>query len=250
MTRRDAPGWKPDQARQARAHLHGNVVELRNVRNTRYGPPTSRYEVAWETRSFDLGALRRLWFLVEPFHPTIPAIAHTFVSFEFEDDFLALSIEARVPEGRRYSIVRGLFGAFQLAYAFGDERDFILRRTRHLGHEVYLYPLVTPPLELRALFLTMLASANRLIERPRAYHSVRANCTTVLRNHANAVRPGSFPPFQLADVLPGRSDLLLYRKGWIDTTAPEAELREAHAIRDRAAAAADDPSFSRRIRAR
>jgi len=240
--------WKPDVARLPQARLDGDRVTVRDVRNTRYGDPGERYEVAWDTRAYDLATLRRLWFLVEPFHPTIPVIAHTFISFEFDDAFLALSIEARLRQDQRYSIFRGLVGRYALTYSFGDERDFILRRTRHQQHEVYLYPLVTPELEVRALFLNMLASANALLERPRRYHSVRHNCTSTLRRHANQVRPGSFPPFILADVMPGRSDRVLYRKGWIDTDVTEDALRDAHAIQAKANAAADAPGFSRRIR--
>lgn len=242
--------WKPEVARQAHATLDGNCVTLHDVRNARYAGRGEPFEVAWETRRYDLGTLKRLWFLVEPFHPTLPAIAHTFISFEFEDDFLALSIEARLREGQNYSIVQGLFGAFDLAYAFGDERDFFLRRTRYLGHELYLYPLVTPTIEVRALFLNVLASANALTQRSRRYHSVRNNCTTVLRRHANQVRPGSFPPFILADVMPGRSDRTLHRKGWIDSPVSETALRPTHAIRDVANAAAEAPDFSRRVRGR
>ena len=240
--------WKPDVARLPRAQLDGDRVIVLDVRNTRYGGPGERYEVAWETREYDLATLRRLWFLVEPFRPSLPIIAHTFISFEFDDAFLALSIEARLRQDQRYSIVRGMIGRYDLVYSFGDERDFIVRRTLYQQHEVYLYPLVTPELEVRALFLNMLASANALIERPRRYHSVRHNCTTTLRRHANQVRPGSFPPFILADVMPGRSDRVLYRKGWIDTDVSEDALRDAHAIQERANAAADDPDFSRRIR--
>ncbi len=241
--------WKPDVARLPAAELDGDRVALRNVRDARYPDPGQPYEVAWDDRVYDLARLRRLWFLVEPFHPTLPFVAHTFISFEFDDDFLALSIEARLRSDQSYSIVRGLFGAYALTYSFGDERDFLLRRTRYQGHELYLYPLVTPELEVRALFLNMLASANALLDRPRRYHSVLHNCTSTLRRHANQVRPGSFPSFLWADVTPGRSDHVLYRKGWIDTTVSEEELRPAHAIRAKALDAADDPDFSRRVRA-
>jgi len=245
---RDPAPWKPDVARMPSATLDGDVVTIADVRNTRYPAPGEPYEVAWDTRRYDLATLRRLWFLVEPFHPTLSFVAHTFLSFEFDDDCVALSIEARLRTDQRYSIVRGLFGAYALTYSFGDERDFLLRRTRYQRHELYLYPLVTPPLEVRALFLNMLASANALLERPRRYHSVRHNCTSTLRRHANQVRPGSFPPFILADVMPGRSDRVLYRKGWIDTDVTENALRDAHAIQEKANTAADDPDFSRRIR--
>jgi hypothetical protein len=248
-SRSDAATWKPDVARMPRATLDGDMVTLTDVRATRYPAPGEPYEVAWDTRRYDLATLRRLWFLVEPFHPTLSFVAHTFLSFEFDDDFLALSIEARMRTDQRYSIVRGLFGAFALTYSFGDERDFLLRRTRYQQHELYLYPLVTPPLEVRALFLNALAAANALHDRPRRYHSVLHNCTSTLRRHANQVRPGSFPPFVWADVMPGRSDLVLFRKGWIDTNVSGEELRPAHAVRERANAIGDVPDFSRRVRA-
>ncbi|MEX2502808.1 MAG: DUF4105 domain-containing protein [Trueperaceae bacterium] len=242
--------WKPDHARQASATIDGAVATVQNVRATRYPDPGEPYDVRWETRTYDLDGLKRLWFVVEPFVPRIPAIAHTFISFEFEDDFLAMSIEARQRVGQRYSVVKGQFGAYDLAYVFGDEQDLFLRRTLHQRHEVYLYPLVTPPLEVRSLFLTSLATANALVERPRRYDSLRANCTNTLRKHANQVRPGSFPPFVWADIMPGRSDKVLYRKGWIDTDAAERGLRAHHAIRDVANAIGPTPDFSRRIRER
>lgn len=223
-------------------------ITLHDVRNARWGDPGTPYEMAWETRSYDLASLRRLWFVLEPFHPTLAVVAHTFISFEFDHDFLALSIEARLRTDQSYSIVRGLFGAFGLTYSFGDERDFFLRRTRYLGHELYLYPLVTPEIEVRALFLNVLAAANALHERPRRYHSILHNCTSVLRRHANQVRPGSFPPFAWADVTPGRADHVLHRKGWIDTAAGPDELRERHALRAATLTAGDDPAFSQAIR--
>ena len=99
---------------------------------------------------------------------------------------------------------------------FGDERDLILRRTLYQETEVYLYPLITPPAEVRSLLLRMVKTANKLRTHARFYNSVAENCTSVLRKHANEVRPGSFPSFVLAQVLPGLSDRVLYRKGWID----------------------------------
>ena len=240
--------WKADVARMPEAEFRGDALTLRNVRNTRYGAPSTPYEVAWETRTYDLAALKRLWFVVEPFQPTIKVIAHTFLSFEFEDDFLALSIEARTQRGESYSILRGLVNAFELIYSVGDERDFILRRTLYLGHDLYLYPLVTPPREVRKVLVGMLETANSLRRRPRFYNSVTNNCTSALRKHANRVRPGSFPAFVLADVLPGLSDGVLYDKGWIDTAVPPRGLRDAHSVGARVAACAPRSDFSRCIR--
>lgn len=240
--------WQADVARQAHALAEASGITLENIRNSRYPEPGESYDVVWETRHYAVEKLKRLWFLVEPFHPTIKAIAHTFISFEFEDDFLALSIEARLKQGQTYSIIKGFGHSYALSYVFGDERDLILRRTKYLAHELYLYPMVTPPLEIRALFLNTLATANALRQKPRHYHSARTNCTSTLRQHANGVRPGSFPPFIWADVLPGRSDKVLLAKGWLDTNSAPDALRAAHAVKAKANRLAETADFSRRIR--
>jgi Domain of unknown function (DUF4105) len=240
--------WKEDQARLARVRLENNLAHIENVRNIRYGPPGTPYATVWEARTYDLSKIKRLWFIVEPFNPTIKAIAHTFISFEFEDDFLSLSVEARKEQGEEYSIVKGILNDFELSYCFGDERDFILRRSVYSEHELYVYPLITPPYEVRAILEHVFSTTNGLLEKPKFYNSVRDNCTSALRDIANVVRPGSFPPFILAQVLPGLSDEVLYKKGWIDTTVPFEKLRETYGIRVKAEEFKDDLDFSRRIR--
>ena len=62
------------------------------------------------------------------------------------------------------------------------------------------------------------------------------------------VQPGSFAPFILAQVLPGLSDEVLYKKGLVDTNVPLEELRETYGVRVKAAQFRDDEDFSRKIR--
>ncbi len=240
--------WKEDQARLAKVRLEGDTAHIENVRNIRYGQPDTPYETVWENRSYDLSKLKRLWFIVEPFHPTIKAIAHTFISFEFEDGFLSLSVEARKEYDEEYSIVRGMMGGFELIYCLGDERDHIVRRSVYSEHELYVYPLITPPHEVRAILEHVFSIVNGLVEKPKFYHSVRDNCTSALRDLAIVVQPGSFAPFILAQVLPGLSDEVLYKKGWVDTNVPLEKLRETYGVRVKAAQFRDDEDFSRKIR--
>lgn len=242
--------WKADVANIASGSVAGDLVTVKNVRNTRYGAPGTDYQVVWETRTFDLSKLKRLWFIVEPFMPKVPAIAHTFLSFEFEDDAVCVSVEARTQVGQKYSVIKGMFNAFAVSYLFGDERDFILRRTNYLQHTLYMYPLITPPTEIRSLFLDMLATANALVTQPRFYNSVADNCTSSLKVQANRVRPGSFPPFMWAQVLPGRTDYVLYDKGWLATDVPKSALRHSYDIGTRARALKPDASFSKLLRAK
>ncbi len=240
--------WKPDVAHVAYADVKGDTVHIKNICNNRYGKPRNPYNVIWEERTFSLSKLKRLWFLIEPFHPTVNAIAHTFLSFEFEDDFLAVSIEARIETGKSYSIVKGLFGEFEIIYRYGDERDFIVRRTNYMQHDVYLYPLITPPHEIKTLFLSMLAVTNKLVDKPRFYNSIFENCTSSLKAHGNRVRPSSFLPFIWAQVFPGHSDKILFEKGWIATDVPFTQLRKHYNISQKAHKYANDPDFSRKIR--
>lgn len=240
--------WPPDLARQAYGVFEDDSLTLHNVRNSRYAAPDEPYEVVWETRRFDLGEVSRLWFLVASFS-RFEVVAHTFLSFEFADgQFLAVSVEARPERGREYNIVEGLLRHFELSYVFGDERDLILRRTLYQQTEVYLYPLVTPPHEIRRLLTRMVETANELRSHARFYNSVSENCTSVLRRHANEVRPGSFSSFALAQVLPGISDRVLYRKGWIATDLPFSALRKAYAVREKTQRCAADARFSTCIR--
>ncbi|ADI14972.1 DUF4105 domain-containing protein [Truepera radiovictrix] len=239
--------WNPDMARPPEGEVVGDTLRLHNVRNIRYGPPGSPFEAVWETRTYDLSRVRRVWFVVESFS-RFEVIAHTLISFEFEGAYLAFSAEARLHGGERYNLVRGLFNAYELLYAFGDERDFILRRTLYQDHDVYLYPLDFSPQETRALLLDILAEANRLARTPRFYNSLTRNCTNLLGVHANRVRPGSFAWWRPSQVLPGLSDRLLYRKGWIDTDRPWEGLREHHNVRAVTQRLRDDPEVSERMR--
>lgn len=245
----NARPWKGDMARTARAVVEGDTLTLHNVRDIRYRAPGAPYEARWDTRRYDLSRAERLWFVVESFSRH-EVVAHTLLSFEFRGgDYLAFSAEARLLEGERYDIVRGLFNNFELMYTFGDERDFILRRTTYQDHDVYLYPLTLTPEEVRTVLGDILREANRLRDTPRFYNSLGRNCTGLLGLHANRARPGSFPRWRPEQALPGLSDRLLYRMGWIDSTLPFARLREVHNVRRVAQAHHDDPEVSVKMRA-
>ena len=249
----DAP-WKQDFARIAHGELNGDTLTLHNVRNTRYPTPEDPdnppdYTIQWETRQYDLSKVKRLWYVVESF-TNLEVVAHTLLSFEFEgNEFLAVSVEARLEQGESYGIITGLLRRFELSYLFGDERDLLARRAVYQGHDVYLYPLVTPAWEVRELLEQMVARANTLVSTPQFYNSITKNCTNALLRHANQVRPDSFPWWQPAQVLPGLSDKMLYEKGWIATDVPKNRLRQHFQIKEKAAQYKDDPDFSEKIRA-
>ena len=122
--------WRADLVRPPKIDFDGDKVLVHDVRNIRYGAPGTPFVGRWDDREYDLSKLERVWFVVESFSK-IEAIAHTFVSFEFEGgDYLAFSAEARVLQGEPYDILRGMFNNFELIYTLGDERDFYLAARR------------------------------------------------------------------------------------------------------------------------
>lgn len=223
--------WKGGYQHLVTAALDHDMLTLHNVRDTRDPASKGTDVFTWDTRRFDLNKLQRVWFAVERFGKLEP-IAHTLLSFEFEDGrYLAFSAEARVQADEKYDIVKGMLRNFELQYLFGDEHDFILRRVLALDHDVYFYPLALSPQDSQKLLRSIVHETNILSAAPRFYHSISANCTNLLGVHANDVKPGSFHWWNLEQVMPGYSDKLLYRKGWLAVEVPQEALHERYNIR-------------------
>ncbi len=245
----NARDWTPNEAVLPEAEFDGAMVRVRNVRHTAYRTADD-YTPAYEDRTVDLDRLARAWFAVVPFAGQ-PAVAHTFLSFEFAGDsgpsYVAISVEARKERGETYHFLKGLFRRYELMYVVADERDVIGLRAIHRGEAVHLYPLRAPPARVRELFAAMLERANGLRRRPEFYNTLTANCTSTIVRHVNSLVPGRVP-FSYRWLLPGLADRLAYDLGLIDTDQPFDALRDRYLVTPRARRAADDPAFSVRIR--
>ena len=237
--------WQPDVARTPRGELHGDLLTLHDVRNFDYRSETD-YTERWETRSYDLSRIRSLDLFLSYWGS--PTIAHTIMSWEFEDGLpLAISIETRKDKTQVYSAIAGFFKQYELVYVAADERDLVRLRTNNRGEEVYLYRLAAPPDLARAVLLDYLKSMNELAERPVFYNAFTQNCTTTIRMHTKHVNPGA-QPFDWRMLANGYIDQLLYERGNLDQSLPFPELRARSLIVTKAKAADQDPEFSRRIR--
>lgn len=103
--------WADDVARHLQAQVEGSAVTLTNVRNFDWrsdDDDTPR----WETRRYDLDRLRSVDMALSYWMG--PAIAHTLVSFGFDDgqgdtEQLAFSIEIRKERGESFSAIAGFF---------------------------------------------------------------------------------------------------------------------------------------------
>ena len=236
--------WLPDVARPAEAHFEGSHVTIRNVRNFAYRSETD-FDERWANRTYDLDRLKGIDLFFSFWGPTL--IAHTIVSWEFEDaPPLAISIETRKEKGEEYSAVRGFFRQFELYYVVADERDVVGVRTNQRGEHVFLYRVRMPLAAARAVLVDYLEEIDRLAHQPRWYNAFTQNCTTTIRMHLKNVGLARALDWRL--LANGRLDELMYQRGTIDTNLPLPELRRRSEITEQAKAAGTAADFSRRIR--
>ena len=226
-----------------RAEIAGDMLHVRHFRNFSYtasGEPVPRYE----ERTYDLAKLSSLDYFLA--HWSGPVIAHTLVSFGFDDgQFLCVSVEARRQRWQSYSPLWGLFRSYQLMFVLGDERDIVRLRTNIRREQVYMYRLRLPPQDLRRRLLDYVRRIEMLAAQPGWYNSVTSNCTTNLFYNRRANVPWWLKPNIFLNGLSARA---MYRLGFLDNSLPYQELQARCAIRDRALAAGDAADFSQQIR--
>jgi len=236
--------WQPDVARPATARFDNSRVTIENVRNFAYRSETDSDEI-WETRTYDLDRLTGVDLFLSFWGPTL--IAHTIVSWEFEDaPPLAISIETRKEKGEAYSAVLGFFRQYELYYVVADERDVVGLRTNHRGEHTYLYRVRMSPEQAREVLVNYLETVERLAHQPDWYNAFTHNCTTTIRMHLQHVGLARALNWRL--FANGKLDELMYQRGTIDTSLPFAELRARSEITEKAKAAGSAADFSRRIR--
>ena len=228
----------------------GSLVTVWSVRNPQYRSATD-YDVAWETRTYDLDDLTGADFVIEPFE-AMRALAHTLISFGFRNgDHLALSFETEHLPGRPYNPLPGLFHQYVLRAVAGDERDVIGLRTEIRRDDVHVYPLRTTPATLRRLFLLLMARANALAAQPEYYNTLTNNCTTQYRTVYETLSGRSLR-YDARVYLPGYTDALALDLGLIDWTGDIGTAREHFRVNGMAPldarAGGDGRAWSRRLR--
>lgn len=235
--------WQPDVGVLPSAQIEGNNVTVRNIRNCDYRSETD-YTVSYYDKTFNLSKLQGADLFI--IHWGSPLIAHTIMSFCFEDNqYLCISIETRKEAGEGYSAIKGFFKQYELIYIVGDERDLVRLRTNIRGESVYLYRLTAKPELVRQVLLDYLKSVNSLNHRPEWYNAMTQNCTTSIRGHTAPYAHGKMSWKMLIN---GYLDTLLYERKAIDTTLPFEQIKTASFINDRALQAGDSLDFSKWIR--
>lgn len=236
--------WADDVAQMTTGELHGDVAILHNVRNFEWRSATD-YTVRWETREYDLDQLRTVDLVASYWMG--PAIAHTLVSFGFADGSrVVFSVEIRKERHESFSAIGGFFKQFETSVIAADERDIVRVRSNVRGEDVYLYRVYMRRETMRSLFEAYVEEANRLVHTPRFYHTLTANCTTIVYHMMRRLVDGLPMDYRL--VLSGYLPGYIHRLGALAPGYALQTLRERGRIGERARAAGDAPDFSARIR--
>jgi hypothetical protein len=233
--------WHPSVAVLPRTVREKDAIRIENVRNFDYRS-CDNFTARYETRTYQLSNLRGvdvIFFVWE-----ISWMGHPVLVFDFgPDGRICMSIEVRYQKGQEYSILRSLYRQYELIFLAADERDVILRRTKHnQNQKAYLYRLNTGGEELRAIFVDYVNAINSVYERPRWYHVIFSNCTTTFYR-----LPSTRYRLDWRVIANGRLDRALYKDGRIDCTLPFAQLRR-FAYLNEVANTAPEEGFSDHIR--
>ena len=239
--------WKPEHAVLPEVTFNGDLVHITGIRNFSY-QSADAFTQGYYDRTLDLRKIASVWFVISIFETSWRGLAHSFLSFGFEDgEFVSISIEARQEKSESYSMLTGLFKGFEIIYVIGDEQDLIGTRAIQRDDYVYLYPIRTSQQKIRALFIEMLNAANSLRESPEFYNTLTNNCTTRIHDHVNQVASKKIPG-SWKILLPGYADEVAYELGLIDTKLDLDQARERFFINEKAKRHANQAEFSRLIR--
>jgi hypothetical protein len=227
--------WVNDNERVTTAEFDGDEVTVRNVRDFDWRS-TRDFDERWNDLTFRLDQVTKIWFVLEYFDPTRRQMAHTVLSFEFEDGRrLACSIEVRREKEERFHPVKGLFRQYELIYTWATERDVIGVRTRCRRNSVtHLFEaVILGPGNERRMLESYLHRTNKLSDKPEWYNTVTNTCTTNIVRHVNEVYPGRVPR-AVAILLPGLSPKLLHRRNLVKMHGTLEETLERSIIDERA----------------
>ena len=238
--------WADDVAQRLKVvSFDGRHVVLDNVRNFDWRTDED-HEVRWERREYDLDQLRSADLILSYWMG--PMIAHTLVSFGFEDGRqLVFSLEIRKERGESFSALGGFFRKFEMTLVAAEETDIVRVRSNVRGEDVYLYRLKGMTQEqLKGLFVSYIGEARKLDAAPAFYNTLTSNCTTIVYELAKQIAPGL--PLDYRLLVSGYFAEYARDLGVLTPGVDFDTLKTRGRITERARAAGDDPAFSRLIR--
>jgi len=236
--------WASDVDRVSYGQIQGSVVTLHNVRDFVWRSETD-FDERWQTRQYDLDRLVSVDMFLSYWMG--PAIAHTLVSFGFDDGrHVSFSVEIRKERHEEFSAIGGFFKQFEMALIAAEESDIIRTRTNARGEDVYLYSVALPKPAMQALFLSYVQQGNELRDSPRFYNTLTANCTTIVYDMMSHIVEGL--PWDWRILASGYLPEYVFAQGALAPGHTLDELRRLGHVNERALAQQDGEDFSLLIR--
>lgn len=235
--------WAVELAHTVTGSVDGRIVTLHNVRDFNWETGAQN----WIDRRFDLDQLQGLDVILSYWGS--PKIAHAIISFRFNDvDPIAFSVEIRKEKGEEFSSIAGFFKTFEQAFIAANESDVVALRTNHRDpiEDVFLYPLTNPIPEVEALFMGYVNRGNALAQNAAWYHTITANCTTVIFDLVRSFRKDVKLDKRI--ILSGLLPDLFAERGVIDRPMPYGDYRANAAITSKGQAATSRETYSEAIR--
>ena len=166
------------------------------------------------------------------------SVAHTMLGMQFSDgQYLCLSLETRLPEGKEQSAIGGLFKQYELIPLLGTRRDIFDLRIKHRGEDFYLYRTTLSKEQSQQLLVFL---ARNLKRPPEFYNTLTHNCSTALDLFLHIA--GSGPVDDIRLLFNGFSDQLLFELGYLRHRRGEsfASLKSRSFIPGKSAGIADE----------
>ena len=187
--------WQPEVSQRLAYERDANnpdLITFTNVRNFDWHTSEDATE-HWQTRTVDMSKLSGVDIINSYWMG--PMIAHTLVSFRFEDDRpLSLSLEIRKEKGESFSALGGFFKRYELSLIAAEERDIIYTRSNARGEQVYLFPIShLKQSEVQSLFESYLTIADELNAEPAWYNTLTSNCTNIIFYMARVISGDRLP---------------------------------------------------------
>lgn len=187
--------WKPEVAftlSYDRDAANPDIITLHHVRDFDWQDADHASE-RWHSRQVDLSKLTGMDVINSYWMG--PIIAHTLVTFRFEDSRpIAFSFEIRKEQGEDFSAIGGFFKQYELSLIASEERDILYTRSNARGEQVYLFPIDRlSKQDLRAMFESYLKAADELKSRPAWYNTLTSNCTNIIFYMARPISGDRLP---------------------------------------------------------
>lgn len=159
-----------------------------HVRNFRWGfkeKPGKDPEPIFKDTMVDPSKIKNVYMVLEPFAPEWIA-GHSMMCYEFEpggiaakdgstDDKFIMSVEARLREGQKYSLIDGFKKTFKNVFQLGTWKDSVQKRGRLQGHKLMRFPLKLDQKQKEQLVRNTIGESCRPHD-DKYYHTTRNNC--------------------------------------------------------------------------